>query len=243
MARSRKHIRSFEFEAGDVLSGRYEVLGRLGGGWEGEVYRVRERSTGIDRAAKLFFPHRNPHDRVAKAFAKKLHRLRHCPIVIQYHGQDTVRFRGEDVTALISDYVEGRLLSEFIATRRGKRLTPFAAVHLLHALAEGVAAIHRAGEYHGDLHSENIIVQRYGLGFELKVLDVFHWEAPKKESIRDDVVEMVRTFHEALGGPRWYSRQPPEVKAICCGLKRSLILRKFRTAGQLRTYLETMDWT
>jgi hypothetical protein len=32
------------------------------------------------------------------------------------------------------------------------------------------------------------------------------------------------------------------VKAICRGLKRSLILQNFRTAGQLREYLETIEW-
>ena len=30
---------------------------------------------------------------------------------------------------------------------------------------------------------------------------------------------------------------------ICCGLKRSLILKKFRNAGELRTHLETRAWS
>jgi hypothetical protein len=34
----------------------------------------------------------------------------------------------------------------------------------------------------------------------------------------------------------------PEVKAICRGLKRTLILKYFRSAGQLREHLETMEW-
>jgi hypothetical protein len=37
-----------------VLAGKYVVEGLLGSGWEGEVYRVTERSTGIKRAMKLF---------------------------------------------------------------------------------------------------------------------------------------------------------------------------------------------
>ncbi len=53
---------------------------------------------------------------------------------------------------------------------------------------------------------------------------------------------MIRIFHDALGGRRRYASQPPEVKAICRGLKRSLILQKFKTAGQLKSYLETMQW-
>lgn len=98
------------------------------------------------------------------------------------------------------------------------------------------------GDYHGDLHSDNVIVSRYGLGFELRLLDLFHWGRPRAENIHDDVVNLIHIFHEALGGKAHYARLPPEIKAICCGLKRSLILKKFRTAGQLREYLETMEW-
>ena len=161
---------------------------------------------------------------------------------MQYHTQDVTHVSGHPIKYLISDYVEGEMLSEFLARQPGKRLSPFAGMHLLHALATGLECIHKAGEYHGDLHADNIIVQRHGLGFELKLLDLFHWKAPKTENIRYDVVEMIRVFHDALGGRRRYAGQPPEVKAICRGLRRSLILQKFKTAGQLKLYLETMQW-
>ena len=97
-------------------------------------------------------------------------------------------------------------------------------------------------DYHGDLHSDNIIVQRYGLGFELKLLDFFHWGKPRPENIRDDVINLVKILHESVGGAARYSKQPPEIKDICCGLKHGLILKKFRTAGQLREYLENLEW-
>ncbi|MCP5150022.1 MAG: protein kinase [Ectothiorhodospiraceae bacterium] len=241
-ATAPQRIRGFEFVPGRILAGKYEVVHRLGAGWEGEVYLVRERATGIERAAKLFFPDRNPGDRSARNYAKKLHRLGACEILIQYHSQESIRFRGHQVTVLVSDYVRGELLSDFLRRQRGRRLAPFPALHLLHALALGVECIHAAGEYHGDLHSENIVVERYGLRFELKLFDLFHWTGPKTEAIRGDVVEMVRVFHEALGGARHYAGQPAEVKAICCGLKRTLILRKFRTAGQLRRHIEALTW-
>ena len=52
-------IYSFDFEAGRVVAGKYEILSMLGSGWEGEVYQVRERIIGVDRAAKFFFPQNN----------------------------------------------------------------------------------------------------------------------------------------------------------------------------------------
>jgi hypothetical protein len=66
---------------------------------------------------------------------------------------------------------------------------------------------------------------------------------PRPENIRDDVINLVKILHEAVGGAPRYRKQPAEIKAICCGLKHGLILKKFRTAGQLREYLENLQWT
>ncbi len=236
-------INEFNFVSGRMLAGKYEVVSRLGAGWEGEVYLVRERFTGIERTVKLFFPQRNPGDRAARFYAKKLHKLRHCPVIIQYHTQEVITCRGVAVTALVSEFVEGELLSAFLERQPRQRLAPFQAVHLLHALTAGIECIHATGEYHGDLHMDNIIVQRFGLGFDLKLLDLYHWRAPKKENIQQDVFDLIRIFYDALGGQQHYAGQPPAVKAIVRGLKRSLISARFRSAGQLREHLETMEWS
>lgn len=242
MAVKKKYIDEFNLAPGRVLARKYEVISLLGAGWEGEVYLIRELSTGIERTAKLFFPQRNPNDKAVKFYAKKLHKLRHCPIVIQYNAQDIITVKGYSVTILISEYVEGELLSQFLAKQPGKRLMPFQALHLLHALARGMEAIQEIGEYHGDLHSDNIILQRYGLTFDLKLVDLFNADTPRRTNIQSDTVDMIHIFHEALGGQKHYAKQPAAVKNICCGLKRSLILKKFRSAAQLRRYLETMQW-
>lgn len=228
---------------GRVIARRYEVVSLLGAGWEGEVYKVRERGSGIERAAKLFFPQRNPKNRTARRYANKLHKLRDCPIVIQYLMEEFLTVKGVEVTALISEFVEGQMLSEFLRRQRGARLNPFQAAHLLHSLTIGLESIHRQREYHGDLHAENIIVRRYGLKFELKVLDFIHHSAPKRENIQDDICDLVKIFYDSLGGQRFYAKQPPEVKEICCGLRRSLILKKFPRVSQLRSHLETMEWS
>jgi tRNA A-37 threonylcarbamoyl transferase component Bud32 len=232
----------FDIPPGRVLARKYEVIKLLGRGWEGEVFLVRERRTQIERAVKMFYPQRNPGDKMVNFYARKLHKLRHCPIAIQYHTHETIIYQKQPITLLVSDFVEGELLSEFIARQPGKRLAAYPALHLLHALAAGIECIHQMKEYHGDLHTDNIMVQRSGLGFDLKLLDFFHWGRPKPENIRDDVVDLIKILYEAIGGIRYYSRQPPEIKALCRGLKRSLILKEFRTAGQLRKYLENMQW-
>ncbi len=237
-----KKIESFEFEQGELIAGKYEIMHQLGKGWEGEVYLLREVSTGIERAAKIFYPHRNKHDRASKFYAKKLHKLRHCDIVIQYYSQEMYFVNGEAVTVLISEFIEGELLSEYLKRQPGKRMQPFAALHLLHALASGMEAVHRAKEYHGDLHTDNVMIQRTGLGFDLKVIDLYSWGAASAEHIRDDVVDLITIFYEVLGGKKHYAKLPKPIKGIICGLKKSLILKKFKTAGKLREYLENMSW-
>ena len=233
---------SFDLPAGRVIAKKYEILSKLGGGWEGEVYKIHESNTGVERAAKFFYPHRNEKDKAAKFNAKKLHKLRLCPILIQYHTKENFVFKRTPVTVLISEYVEGQLLSEFIKTFPGKRLTPYQALHLLHALTKGIECIHGLNEYHGDLHSDNIIVNKFGLEFDVKLVDLFSAKESKRESRKFDLLTLIQVFHESLGGAKHYAKHPDAIKYICCGLKSSLILKKFKTAGQLRRHIESMSW-
>ncbi|MCB9092005.1 MAG: protein kinase [Halobacteriovoraceae bacterium] len=235
-------IEAFNFPPGKIISHKYKIISKLGGGWEGEVYKVEEMSTGITRAAKFFKPHRNIKNQSAKLYAKKLFKLKSCPIVIQYITQDKLQFWGREVTYLISDYIEGRTLDSFLKKQKGKRLTPFQAVLLLHALVKGLEEVHANREYHGDLHLDNIIVQKYGLGFDLKVLDMFHWGKPISEDYKDDLCNAIRVFYDSLGGQKSYSKLPDQIKYICGGLKRSLITKRFKNMSELRIFLENLNW-
>lgn len=240
--KSIPRIYSFDFSPGRVVARKYEIVSRLGEGWEAEVYKIRERRTGITRAAKFFFPQRNVNRKTSNFYARKLHKLRNCPVLVQYHAEEEINVRGIPVTVLISEYERGEVLREFLRRQPGGRLSAFAALHLLYSLASGVEKIHRLNEYHGDLHSENVIVSKFGLTFELKILDLFHWAMPKKQNIQDDVRDLIKIFYLALGGAKHYAKQPAVVKDICCGLNRAKIARRFKTAQHLREYLESIRW-
>jgi len=239
---STSRITSFDLQPGREIARKYRVLSRLGSGWEGEVYRVVEIRTGIERAAKLFYPHRNVKNQASKRYAKKLHKLRHCPILIQYHTEELITVRRNLITVFVSEFVEGRLLSQFLQSLPRKRLGPFEALHFLYALAKGMEQVHLSGEYHGDLHVDNVIVNRYGVEFDLKILDLFQLDASKAESRQSDICDVIRLFYESLGGAKHYARQPRAVKYICSGLKATLILQKFRTMSQLCKHIEMMEW-
>ncbi|MFG0285881.1 MAG: protein kinase [Phycisphaerales bacterium JB039] len=235
-------IDQFDLAHGRIIGGKYVIESMLGAGWEGEVYKVVERRTGATRAMKVFYPQRNVRDRAVNFYARALERLKDCPIVIKYHHSETFRFRGEEITALISEFVEGVLLSELIRSQPGRRLAPYEAMWLLRTLAIGVAEIHARRSYHGDLHAGNILVQRRGVHFDIKLLDLYDQGGPAVANIKEDVIDLVRLFYDAVGGPQRYQRQPPEVKAICCGLRRGLILKKFPTARRLVQHLDTFAW-
>jgi serine/threonine protein kinase len=237
-----RRIVTFGFEPGRVLAGKYVVNELLGRGWEGEVYHVSERATGVERAAKVFFPARNPNNKTLLFYAKMLDKLRKCSIVVQYHTQETFRYRGHVLPMLVSEYVEGELLPHLVARQPGKRLHHFEALHLFYALVKGVEEIHKTGEYHGDLHSANVIVRRVGLGFSVHVVDMYFWGRRTASHVHHDIACLIRILYDILGGAKHYSKQPPEIKGIILGLKQTLIRKKFRDATRLREYLERLPW-
>lgn len=171
-----------------------------------------------------------------------MHKLSNSPLIIKYHNQEFIQFRGQKVSCLISEFVEGQILSEFLKKQPGKKLDIYSGINLLHSLVVGIEDMHRLGEYHGDLHSDNIIVKRYGLGFQVKLLDMYDWKDGKILNRMEDIVNSIRIFHEAIGGQKCYAKQPSEIKGICLGLRKDLIFKKFKTASQLRGYLENIKW-
>jgi len=233
----------FNLRIGRVIAGKYEVVGFLGAGREGEVYRVVERRTGAVRAVKLFYPERNPGDRALRYYASKLERLKGCSLVIQYHHSEAMRVGGEHVSVFVSEFVEGELLKDLMRRSPGGRLPPYEALVILRDLAAGVAEIHARKEYHGDLYEGNVLVRRRGVRFDLRAVDIQDFGRPTRQNISDDVCDLVRILYEMVGGRRRYASQPPEVRSVCLGLKRSLIARRFPTATELCRHLDSFEWS
>src|SRR5947209_4068024 len=242
MYRPSRKPRRFDFPAGKSVAGKYHIERPLGSGWEGEVYVIIERNTGIRRAAKFYYPHRDPMGRAAITYARKLDALRHCPILMQYHHQEIAYVRKRKVVVVISELVEGQKLSEFLKLQPEGHLSPFEALHVLYALARGIAPIHARGEYHGDIHDDNIMIRRQGITFEVKLLDFFDLGRPTRTKIHKDVLNLIQVFHSLVGGRDKYKDQPKVVKDIIRGLKDSLILERFQSAGDIHRHLETLEW-
>ncbi|MHC4994812.1 MAG: protein kinase domain-containing protein [Planctomycetota bacterium] len=234
-------IESFDLPPGRKIGKRYTVVGLIGRGAEGEVYSVEERDTGIVRAAKIYYPHRDPHKRLSVYHARKLNKLRRCPIVLQYHHSEEVMIKRRPALAMISEFCEGIPLWHWVRGRRGGRLEVFTAMHVLHQIACGLEHVHGMGEYHSDVHSENILIRPQGIGFELKLIDFYEWGRPTRAKMQQDIVDSVRVFAEIVGGRDRYAKLPDEAKQICRGMQASRILERFPTIAALRLHLEVFE--
>jgi len=242
MRQKPRKIRAFNLQPGRKVGTPYEVVKQLGSGTEGEVYKILEVDTGISRAAKLYFPDKISRTRGVVWHARKLNKLRSCPIVLQYHHTQMIQISRQSVLCLISDYCDGIQLERFIKEHRGNRLPPYLALHVLYHLVRGLEQVHGLREYHADVHTENILIEPRGVTFDLKLIDFFNWGRPSRDKRQQDILDCVRVFYDCLGGRDNYERQSEDIRYIMAGLKSVLILNRFPTMSALRLHLESFLW-
>ncbi len=235
-------ISSFALKPGRKIGRHYVVRSLIGQGIEGEVYEVLETGTNILRAAKIYFPHCDPTRQRPIKHARKLDALKRCPIVLQYLHSVPVTIRGTHTLAMISELCPGMPLGRWIEQHPGKRLHHYVALHVLYHLVLGLQTIHRTGEYHGDVHTDNIVINPQGIGFTLKLVDFYDWGKPARYKQQQDIIDTIGVFHDCLGGRKHYAKLPPEIKHICAGMKHSLILKRFPNLDRLRQHLEDFEW-
>ncbi len=143
--------------------GRFEVLGLLGAGAMGEVYRARDESLGRQVAIKVL-PVRFSSDperlRRFDVEARAAGTLNHPNIVAIYDlgTQDGMPY-------VVSELLEGETLR---AVLDGGRLPLRKTIDYARQIARGLAAAHAQGIVHRDLKPENLFVTSDG---QLKILD------------------------------------------------------------------------
>ena len=131
----------------------YEVLGEIGRGGMGVVYRARHRALGRLVALKMVLagPYARPEEvRRLQAEAEAVARVQH-PNIVQIYEVGT--HEGRPYLAL--EYVAGERLDRRTA---GAPQPPRESARLIETLARAVHAAHQAGIVHRDLKPANILL-------------------------------------------------------------------------------------
>ena len=153
------------FASGQVIAGRYEILGELGKGGMGMVYHARDRELGEEIALKVV-----RRDLVAnvpniverlKSEIRLARRISHRNVV-RLH--DLGEWQG--TYFLTMEYVRGITLEELLNTRGALTVESTLAVGA--QLAEALAVAHEQQIIHRDIKPANLVVNEEGC---LKVMD------------------------------------------------------------------------
>lgn len=147
--------------------GKYDIVGVLGEGAMGVVYKAHDpfidRQVAIKTVRKALLDSSIAEDMAARFRneARAAGRLSHPGIVPIYeYGED-------DTTAFIAmEFVEGRDLAQILGAT--PTLPEGMAIRFMQQLLEALASAHRAGVWHRDIKPANLIVTTDGL---LKVMD------------------------------------------------------------------------
>ncbi|WP_240359328.1 protein kinase domain-containing protein [Pyxidicoccus trucidator] len=154
-----KQTPGLEAAAGsELFAGRYELLGLVGRGGMGAVYRVRDTLVGDVVALKVLEVGPAPAPEWMERFRREVRLARRIS-----HGHVARTFDlGEHAGRLYltMEFVEGQNLQQLL--ERERALAPARAARIALALCEGLAAAHAAGVVHRDLKPANVLVEAGG---------------------------------------------------------------------------------
>jgi tetratricopeptide (TPR) repeat protein/predicted Ser/Thr protein kinase len=149
---------SLDLQPGHVLGGRYEIVGLLGEGGMGAVYKARDREVDREVALKVVRPELTGHPEVVSRFKQELILAR------QVTHKNVVRIfdlgEAEGAKFISMEYIDGRDLRSFLAERR--KFAPQEAVDIVEQVCRALEAAHAEGVIHRDLKPQNIMVDKHG---------------------------------------------------------------------------------
>ncbi|MEM1079203.1 MAG: serine/threonine-protein kinase [Pseudomonadota bacterium] len=168
--------------AGDVVSGRYEIASRIGQGGMQEVFKATDRV--VDRQVAVKTPLEGQTHRRFKQSAILAARVNNHGI-----AKTLDYFEENDRPFLVEEFVEGETLDKAIIEFAGYVDPPLAAI-LFGKLAKGIRASHHVGVVHRDLKPSNIMVTG-GLSLDAVKITDFGIATLAKEIVDQEIEENV----------------------------------------------------
>jgi serine/threonine-protein kinase len=143
---------------------RYRVLGLIGSGGMGAVYKAQHRLMDRLVALKVISPAFLQNQAAVERFRREFRaiaRLSHPNIVTAFDAEQS-----GDLHFLVMEFVEGLSLDQLVAQRGPLEARP--ACDLFRQAALGLSHVHERGMVHRDIKPQNLMVGRQGT---LKILD------------------------------------------------------------------------
>ena len=146
------------FAPGQVLAERYRIIGLLGRGGMGEVYRADDLKLGQPVALKFLPKHLSADPVLLERFHAEVRNARQVSHPHVCRVYDIGEVDGHHFLSM--EYVDGEDLDTLL--RRIGRLPPAKAVEIARQLCAGLAAAHERGVLHRDLKPANIMLDGHG---------------------------------------------------------------------------------
>jgi len=146
------------FVPGTLLGGRYRIIGLLGRGGMGEVYRATDLALGQSVALKFLPEEASQNQRLLERFHGEVRIARQVshPNVCRVYDIG----EAEGMPFISMEYVDGEDLASLLL--RIGRLPADKAVETARKLCAGLAAAHARGIIHRDLKPQNIMMNKRG---------------------------------------------------------------------------------
>lgn len=202
---------------GAILDGRYRLDEVIGSGTMGTVYRATQLTVQRPVAVKILNATLQHHPKLQQRFeieARAVGKLNHPNVLTLF---DFAYSMDKDVLYMVVEYIEGKTLSELIASG----LSPKLSLHVAYQIANALAHAHEAGIAHRDLKPGNVMLADEKRGERVKVLDF------GLARVRDGVSrERVTAAGDVQGAPGYISPEqcigdletstPADIYALGC---------------------------
>lgn len=191
------------------------------------TYKFIDSVTGKKLIAKLISDYEDANDSYLIQEFRKLALLSGEPEIATVYNLSKSSISGNIQNCYVMDFIEGKTLGKFLSSSEFYNYEVL--LEILIQISSGLEKAHNYEVFHGDLHNENIIINKFGY---VKIID-FHWFDFDKQdtNLKRDLAHFKRISSEFYNKCKSFDKKRYKLIDDCSqksktlnGLKKELIL-------------------